>query len=65
MRYLYLIAAFVLFSCNACQKPEARKPVSVKTGSTYSKSAERTKKLLEEENKLIDCLLYTSDAADD
>ncbi|MFD0963932.1 gliding motility-associated peptidyl-prolyl isomerase GldI [Pseudofulvibacter geojedonensis] len=54
MRYLYLIIAFVLFSCNACQEPEARKPVSVKSGSTYSKSAERTKKLLEKENQLID-----------
>lgn len=59
MRYLYLIVAFILFSCNACQKPKARKPVSVKSSSTYSKSAERTKKLLEKENELIDNYIKT------
>lgn len=53
MRYIYLLFVFLLFSCNACKEPEARKPVSVKSGSFLSESVERTKKLLAKENDLI------------
>lgn len=53
MKYLYIfIISCVL--CIACKEPQARKPVSVKTGTNFlENSVERTKKRLEAENNLI------------
>ena len=48
----YLIVIFV-FTLAACNGPEARRPVKVKTGSFFKESVERNKKLLALEEKLI------------
>lgn len=51
MRYFnLLLITFMLF---ACKEPQARKPVSVKTGTFLQGSAERTKKRLEQEHHFI------------
>lgn len=52
MKYLILITliAFTLFGCKS---PEARRPISVKTGSFIDESVERNKKLNEEEHNII------------
>ena len=48
--FLFLILTFFFFSCKG---PEARYPKKRKTGSFIKASAERNKKLLAEEEKLI------------
>ena len=51
MKYYTLL--IIIFVFNACKEPQARQPVSVKTGTFLQTSVERTKKRLEQENNLI------------
>lgn len=51
MRYFYLLLITSFFI--ACKEPQARKPVSVKSGAFLQNSVERTKKRLEKENDFI------------
>ncbi|WP_411031528.1 gliding motility-associated peptidyl-prolyl isomerase GldI [Spongiimicrobium sp. 3-5] len=51
MRLLLFFVA--LFSLACCGGPEPRRPVKVKSGSFIKESAERNKKLLEREEKMI------------
>jgi gliding motility-associated peptidyl-prolyl isomerase len=51
MRNLSLL--FILLLALACQEPEARRPVKVNSGSFIKESVERNKKLLAEEEALI------------
>ncbi|WP_417444289.1 gliding motility-associated peptidyl-prolyl isomerase GldI [Joostella sp.] len=53
--YLPILAIIVLFT--ACKQPEARRPVSVKSGSFMRASIERNKGLLDYEEKLIDSII--------
>tara|TARA_R110002049_G_scaffold174490_4_gene341702 strand:- start:1145 stop:1681 length:537 start_codon:yes stop_codon:yes gene_type:complete len=48
-----LITAWVLFAFNSCKTPEARKPISTKTGSFIDVSVERNKKLNAQEQAAI------------
>lgn len=53
MKYLHLFI-ILFFTLIACKEPQARKPVSVKTGTNFlENSVERTKKRLKAENNLI------------
>lgn len=52
---LYILALIILFA--SCKSPEARKPVSVKTGSFIDISVERNKKLNAKEQARIQKLL--------
>lgn len=51
---LTALGAFLLFACN---DPEPRRPVSVKTGSFIKQSIERNRKLLQSEEALILALI--------
>lgn len=51
--WLILICLSVL----ACEGPEPRRPVKVKTGSFMKESAERSKKLLAQEEKMIQAII--------
>ncbi|EIJ39239.1 gliding motility-associated peptidyl-prolyl isomerase GldI [Galbibacter orientalis] len=53
--YVPLLAIVLLFM--ACKQPEARRPVSVKSGSFMRASIERNKGLLEYEESLIDSII--------
>jgi len=53
-----LITIGILFlTLSSCKSPEARRPISVKTGSFIDASVERNKKLNEEERKHIESLI--------
>ncbi len=52
-----ITSALVLLCFTACKTPEARKPISVKTGSFINESVERNKKLNEKEQALIEDLM--------
>lgn len=51
MKYFNLLLFIFIFL--ACKEPQARKPISVKTGTFLQNSVERTKKRLKLENKFI------------
>ncbi|WP_299534934.1 gliding motility-associated peptidyl-prolyl isomerase GldI [Ulvibacterium sp.] len=51
MKYLWLILLVVVFF--GCGGPEPRRPIQAKTSSFFKESIERSKKLLEIEEKLI------------
>ena len=53
MKYNLLYISLLLLVLVACKSPEARKPVTVKTGSFIENSAERNKDLNEKEALLI------------
>jgi len=53
MRYTYLVILTLLCTVMACKEPQARKPISVKSGISLKASAERTKKRLAAENEAI------------
>ncbi|MEO9891265.1 gliding motility-associated peptidyl-prolyl isomerase GldI [Aurantibacter sp.] len=56
-----IISAFLILSIVSCgEGPEPRKPVKVTSANFYKESAERSRKLLEAEEKLIENLI-TSD----
>ena len=52
-----IIAILVLISCFACKTPEARRPISVKSGSFINESVERNKKLNAKEEALIEAVM--------
>ena len=51
MRLVSVLLLFLLFS--SCDGPEPRKPVQTKSGSFFKASIERSRKLLEDEEKKI------------
>ena len=51
MKYYSIL--LIVFCLIACKEPQARKPVSVKTGTFLQNSVERTKKRLQKENNFI------------
>lgn len=51
MKYCNLL--LIVFAFIACKEPQARKPISVKTGTFLQNSVERTKKRLQQENNFI------------
>ena len=52
MRKLFIVLSSILV-CAACKSPEARKPISSKTGSFIDQSVERNIKLNERETERI------------
>ena len=49
----YLTLLLIIFTFIACKNPQARRPVSVKSGSFINKSVELNKKINNEQHKLI------------
>ncbi len=49
----YLIVILIIIGISSCGEAESRKPIKVKTGSIFKESIARNKKLLAEEEKLI------------
>ncbi|MGC1203772.1 MAG: gliding motility-associated peptidyl-prolyl isomerase GldI [Flavobacteriaceae bacterium] len=56
-----LIAAFVVLAFMSCKTPEARKPISSKTGSFIDASVERNKKLNAQEEATINKIIEKQD----
>ncbi len=56
MKKIGILTCILLALC-ACKTPEARRPVSVKTGSFIDQSVERNKKLNAEERGLIESIV--------
>lgn len=54
----------VLCFCFACKTPEARKPISVKTGSFIDESVKRNKKLNAKEEALIQKIMSANNSND-
>jgi len=52
----------VLLLCFSCKTPEARKPISVKTGSFIDESVARNKKLNAKEQAMIQEIMSTNDS---
>ncbi|SFW25799.1 protein involved in gliding motility GldI [Sinomicrobium oceani] len=50
------VLLFLFLFC-ACNEPQARRPVTVKTGEFFKKSVERNRELLEKEQKFIEELI--------
>ncbi len=61
MRFI-LIIVMVLLSFTSCETTEARRPVSQKTGSFIKESAERNKKLIEQEEAIIEQIIKNDTA---
>jgi gliding motility-associated peptidyl-prolyl isomerase len=57
MKFNLLFLLLILISFIGCKSPEARKPITVKTGSFIENSAERNIKLNERENELINQII--------
>lgn len=55
MKYLSFIIVLILFL--GCEGPKPRKPVQVKSKSSYKESIERSKKLLAQEQNLINNII--------
>lgn len=49
----YYTILLIVLMCISCKEPQARKPVTVKSGTFLQNSIERTKKRLEKENNYI------------
>ena len=60
MKYLFFIIAFTFLAC--CSQQKARKPISHSEGSFMKESAERNKKIVAAEEKVIDSIIK-SDAS--
>lgn len=56
-----LITAFILLAFFSCKTPEARKPISTKTGSFIDESVERNKKLNAQEQIAIQNIMKQED----
>lgn len=56
MNKLYLLT-FILIATFSCKQPEARRPISVKSGSFIDASVERNKKLFAREKSLIEKII--------
>lgn len=61
-KFFTLIVAALL--CFSCKTPEARKPISVKTGSFIDESLERNKQLNAKEQALIEQIMSSNDSND-
>lgn len=57
-----IIIAFILLAFTSCKTPEARKPISTKTGSFIDASVERNKKLNAQEQASIKQILDKQNA---
>jgi len=55
-----IIIPLLMIALVACKTPEARRPISVKTGSFIDQSVERNKKLNQLEHKLIQQIIKDS-----
>jgi len=55
-----LIFGVITMAYVSCKSPEARKPISVKTGSFIDASVERNKKLNEKEKALFEALMTSN-----
>lgn len=60
MKYLFLIFTIVFFA--SCSQQQARKPISHSEGSFMKESAERNKKLVAKEEKVIDSIIKSHPA---
>lgn len=49
----FILILLITISFTSCKSPEARRPISQKTGSFIKESAERNKKLVEKEEAVI------------
>lgn len=49
----FILILLIIISFTSCKSPEARRPISQKTGSFIKESAERNKKLVEKEEAII------------
>ena len=49
----FIIILLLALGFTSCKSPEARRPISQKTGSFIKESAERNKKLVEQEEAII------------
>ncbi len=58
MKYLFLIFTIVFFA--SCSQQQARKPISHSEGSSMKESAERNKKLVAGEEKVIDSIIKSN-----
>ena len=58
MKYLFLIFTIVFFA--SCSQQQARKPISHSEGSFMKESAERNKKLVAGEEKVIDSIIKSN-----
>ncbi|TBN04723.1 gliding motility-associated peptidyl-prolyl isomerase GldI [Hyunsoonleella flava] len=61
MNKFYALILLAIF-CFGCKTPEARKPVSVKSGSFIDESVERNKKLNAKEQALIQDIMAANDS---
>lgn len=55
MRLFFFIAVLIVLS--GCKEPEARRPVSVKTGTFFDESVARNKKMLQREEEAIQTIM--------
>jgi gliding motility-associated peptidyl-prolyl isomerase len=58
MKYILLIFSIVFFS--SCSQQQARKPISHSEGSFMKESAERNKKMVAQEEKVIDSIMKSN-----
>jgi gliding motility-associated peptidyl-prolyl isomerase len=56
----YITIILIIMLCFACKSPEARRPISVKTGSFIDKSVARNKQLNQEERKKIEHIIQSN-----
>lgn len=64
MKFNFLYILLIVVSFMGCKSPEARKPISVKTGSFIENSAERNISLNKKENELIDQIIQNDSLND-
>lgn len=57
MKYNFLLLLILTWPLIACEGPEPRRPVQVKTGSFMKESAERNKQLLADEERRIQSII--------
>ena len=60
--YKFFILVLITVLCFNCKTPEARKPISVKTGSFIDESLERNKKLNAKEQALIEQIMSANES---
>ena len=64
MKFNFLYILLIVLSFMGCKSPEARKPISVKTGSFIENSAERNISLNKKENELIEQIILNDSLND-
>lgn len=53
----FILILLIAIGLTSCKSPEARRPISQKTGSFIKESAERNKKLVEKEEAIIEQMI--------